>query len=133
MQINDGFEIAHILKVNLSDSKKVGQAVDVLVKNGLNNITDIAFNAENDNKTYGELLKNAVADARQKAQIIMDASGGHNLRLDTVTIQNNSDNTPRPMMMMATAKMADESAPTHINNDDKKISVNVDTKWEFDY
>lgn len=133
MQIHDGFEIAHILKVNLSDSKKVGQAVDVLVKNGLNNITDIAFNAKNDEKIYAELLKNAVADARQKAQIIMEESNGKNLRLDGITVQNDNNTYPVPMMTMVRGKSESDSVPTEFNNDNKKISVSVNTEWEFDY
>jgi uncharacterized protein YggE len=69
------YRASNSVMVRLTDLQKVGPVVDAAIEAGANEVQDITFGALNDVKARQAALKDAVAEARLKAEAIAEALG----------------------------------------------------------
>ncbi|RYG35899.1 DUF541 domain-containing protein [bacterium] len=119
-----GYQASNVISVRLTDLTKVGSVVDAATSNGANNVQGIYFGLKDKKAATGEALKNAVNDARAKAEAI---AGGLGMKLgDLVVVEEQGAPGPRPMMMArAEFKSADASTPVEGGQVETSAGVNV--------
>ncbi|SHK65272.1 hypothetical protein SAMN05216582_11121 [Selenomonas ruminantium] len=70
-----GYTANHSLQVNVRDVAKIGKIIDAALNAGANEVTSLRFSVSNQNKVRQEALEQAIADARNKADIIARGLG----------------------------------------------------------
>jgi uncharacterized protein YggE len=118
-----GFQATNQVNVRLRDTTKIADALDQMIAAGANEISGISFSVADPSKALDQARKDAVADARRKAEIYAQAAG---VRLGrAVQIQEGSAVVPfqRPMMMRADAQAA--SVPVSPGEETLRVSVSI--------
>lgn len=133
-QIFRNYQVTHDISISTKDLDQIGILADLLTNSGVNHISQIAFSSSNSKQAYDQALKNAVLDARNKAQLAI--SGIDNLAIGkAVSIHVNQSHAPSPPiaydMAEARVKMASSSAPTQLQTEGQTINVKVQTSWEI--
>ncbi len=85
-----GYEVGNTLNVTVRDIEKVGSIIDIALANGANSCDGISFSSSKAGEAQDEALKNAVKEARRRAELIAEASGEKVGKVLTVT-ENISD------------------------------------------
>jgi uncharacterized protein YggE len=70
-----GYRAQNTLAIRLQDLDLIGKVIDAGVAAGANQLEGIAFGLRNDTPARLRALREAVAEARQKAEVIADALG----------------------------------------------------------
>ena len=73
------------LSIRLTDMEIVGQVIDLAFSAGANTLNNIEFSASDTEEAKAAALKQAVQDARAKAEILAEASGLTLAGIDTIT------------------------------------------------
>ncbi|WP_052650382.1 SIMPL domain-containing protein [Paracoccus sp. PAMC 22219] len=103
-----GYQATNTVAVRVSDLARLGEVLDAIVTAGANEINGITFSREDGGDAQDQARRDAVADARRKAELLAEAAGvdlGPVLTLRDIQTGNGG---PRPMMRMEAA-MADAS------------------------
>jgi len=123
-----GFQATNQVTVRLRDTSKIAGALDQMIAAGANEISGISFTVADPSKALDAARKDAVADARRKADIYAVAAG---VRLGrAVQIQEGSvamPFQPRPMAFRAEAQAA--SVP--VSPGEETLRVNVSISFEL--
>jgi uncharacterized protein YggE len=121
-----GYQVSNQVNVALDGVSRVGPAIDALVAAGANQMNSIAFAIKDPKAMLGEARKEAVDDAVAKAQAF--AAAAHVTLGPILSIQENGDENPRPVMF---ARVANAMAPTPVAAGQQSISANVTVTWEI--
>ncbi len=123
------FTARQTLRLVIRDLKKAGDMVDIAAKNGVSEAGNLQFLLENDQKYRAEILKNAVADAKEKATALANAAGAE-LGEPLEIAEAGANFTPRPVMYAKAAMLeaSADSAP-QITPGDSVIRADVRVKW----
>lgn len=120
------YEVTNTVMVTVRDLNKVGELLDAVVSAGANRMNGISFRIEESEKLLDQCRKQAVADARRKAEMLAGEAGVVLGAPLTISEQGAYPPPPRPMMMMrgAMAAMAD-SVPVASGEQELTLTVNV--------
>ena len=102
-----GYEAANMVTVRVRDVARVGETVDAVTKAGVNRVYGIGFDVSDPRAALDTARRQAVEDARAKAELFAEAAG---VKLGPVVRLGETVNAPGPIMMRAEA-MADKAAP----------------------
>jgi uncharacterized protein YggE len=119
-----GYQASNIVTVRVADLARLGEVLDAIVSAGANEINGIAFSREDGADAQDDARRQAVTDARRKAEVLAEAAG---LTLGPVLAIRDSQSTggsPRPMMRMEAA-MAD-SVPVQAGEMEMSSRVDID-------
>ncbi|MGB7317877.1 MAG: SIMPL domain-containing protein [Planktotalea sp.] len=100
-----GFEASNTVHVTLRDLDKLGAVLDSVAREGANSFSGFRFGLIDPEPTQDEARKNAVSDARRKAELYAAAAGvsvGDILLITEDT--NGGGGYPSPVMEMAAAR-----------------------------
>lgn len=118
----DGFEASNRLRATLRDLDMLGALLDEVTRDGANVFSGFALGLQNPEPIKDIARKNAVADARRKAELYAEAAG---VGLGQVIMISEDQNTgggyPPPMMEMA----ASRSAPVPIAQGEISMSASI--------
>ncbi|KZL21545.1 26 kDa periplasmic immunogenic protein precursor [Pseudovibrio axinellae] len=123
-----GYRVQNGIHINLKDIAKLGTTLDMLVQNGSNNLGQIQFGVSNPEKYIDEARKDAVKDARAKAETYAKAAG---VSLGKVLHISEAGYNPAPypeMRMMSAPKM--DGAPP-IAAGQEKLTSSVTITYEL--
>ena len=125
-----GYRVSNSVNVRVRDLAKLGGLLDVMVRDGANQVGGVSFIVSNADTLKDEARKEAMADAMRKAKLYAEAAG---VELGRVLSINEQDHSPRPVMMMARAefKGADAAAPAPIEAGESELSIRVNVSWEL--
>lgn len=131
----DGYTVSQSLEIKVKPIEKVNKVIDVSTNDGANivNGASFIFSDELRNKLEDKARKDAVKDAKTKAESLANAAG---LRLGRVIdVSESTQNTyPRPLMEKALAPIgggATESEPaTTITPGENSVDITVDLTYE---
>lgn len=70
-----GFEVTHMIRVTIRDIDSVGQVLKAANRAGANQSYDISFDVEDRDAAYQEALKEAIENAKEKAQAMASPAG----------------------------------------------------------
>ena len=115
------------LFVSTTDIDGVDGYIDAAFAAGANNLDYVDFTVTNTSEPGAKALELAVANAREKAQVIADAAG---LKLGDILEINESPSDAYSMPMMY-AKEEDSGAGTQVIPSKKQINASVTVTFEL--
>lgn len=125
-----GFRASNVLKVKLRNLDQVGEALSVLVEEGVNQINNIQFKAENVSKEYNNARIKAIENAKSKADVFAAAAGYEVVGVREI---NAYDNFPAPAQNygLTRAAFAMEDASVPISGGELVYSSRVSVVYEI--
>lgn len=121
-----GYRVSNQVRVKVVELDNLGSILDEVVVNGANSVQGISFDVDNPEQAQREALKDAVRNAREKAELLAEASGARIGK--TLQIQENAF-SPRPMGVSMRAMAAESSVP--IARGEQEISATVTVIYEL--
>ena len=120
-----GYQANNNVNVTVRDIAKLGRILDALVATGANQVNGPSFDIDEKEPVLDEARRAALDKARTRADMYAQALGLHVRRIVSID-ETGGMSIPRPMPMMAMAKMArDEATPISPGENVLSVSLNV--------
>ncbi|MFS0574634.1 SIMPL domain-containing protein [Sporosarcina sp. 179-K 3D1 HS] len=126
-QIFRGYEVNHAIAVTIPDIGRVGEIIDLAVRNGVNRVSNIQFRVGNEELHYQQALGLALQDARSKAQAIGDAMG---VQVNPIPKEVIEEQVPQATPFQSMALMEREAA-TPIEPGQMKITARLNAQFIY--
>lgn len=123
------YNVTNTILVDVRKLDQVGPVIDAALSHGANMITSLQFYASNTEAARRSAIATAIEKARADAEAAARAARGSLGTLLEISIGAYSPPSPRPLMMVRTAAIA--QADTPINPGEEMLSVEVSTRWRF--
>lgn len=124
-----GYEVSNGVTVRVRALDKLGGILNAVVASGANSVDGISFAVSDTNEKLDEARKEAVADARRKAELYAEAAG---VKLGRVlSISEGSIAAPRPYAVRSEKMMAMSDAPVPVEAGEETLSATVNIVWEI--
>ena len=127
-----GFEARNTITAELADPSRTGPVIDAMVKSGANEIQGVWFDLRDDTGIRGRALRDAVNNARAKANAIAEAMG---TRISgVVEVTEGGAEIVRPMRggAMARGMAAEAVASTPVQPGQVKVNASVTIVYAID-
>ena len=111
-QVPRGYVARNTIEVRLDAVDRVGEIIDVAVAAGATSVSGVRFDLKERDQVEREALKEAVADARARADAAASGSGNSVERVLRIEEQRTSFQPPRPIPYMMKTAEAATAAPT---------------------
>ena len=121
-----GFTVTNRVIVRVRDLENLGQIMDAVIKDGVNNFGGLSFGVQESKPLEAEARAKAVADATAKAKQLAQAA---EITLGPVVSINDHGGGVRPMALMSELAMADAGGVPVAGGE---ISVSVNIAMEFE-
>jgi uncharacterized protein len=119
----DGYRVTNQVQVVVRDLDKIGDILDQLVSLGANDTGGLSFEASQAETLRDDARKEAVANARRRAELYAKAAG---VELgEVLSIDEGGGEAPQPVMQMARAMKS--SVP--VERGTQTLSANVTITW----
>lgn len=125
-----GFRASNSVRVRLRDLDKAGAVIDEAVSSGANSLGGVSFSFSDPKPLYETARRNAVADARARAELLADAAGvslGPILRIQDGYVAAPG---PRPAALRMSMEAADASVPMEAG--EASVRATVTLVYEID-
>lgn len=104
----EAFSASNMVTVRVRDLEGLGPVLDAVLAQGANSFRGLIFGMQNPNPLMDEARKDAVQNARHKAELLAEAAG---VTLGQVmTISEHGGQRSQPVMMMEAARMSADMA-----------------------
>ncbi len=117
-----GYRVSNTVRVKVFELPSLGETLDALVQSGGNQISGVEFGLSDPEAVTNEARREAVADARKRAELYAEATntqvGG------VISISEQAIHSPRPVMMRAAA-MERGAVPIARGEQEVTASVNI--------
>jgi uncharacterized protein YggE len=124
-----GYSAVNLVSVRVRDLGKIGDLLDKIATAGANRIDSISFIVSNQDKLLDDARRQAVTDARQKADLYARAAG---FALDKVMSLSEESALPIPRpMVMARAVAAVPAPPVPVEAGEMTLTVRVHIVWSL--
>lgn len=124
-----GYQATNTVNVTVRDIAKLGRILDALVATGANQVNGPSFDIDKKEPLYDEARRAALEQARRRADMYAAALGLRVRRIVSID-ETGGAAIPRPMPMLAMAKMARDEA-TPISPGENILSVNLNVVFEL--
>ena len=124
-----GYDVSNTVNVTIRKLESVGGLLDQAVSTGSNQINGITFSISNPQAALDEARKEAVKDAKHKAELYAAATAvslGNLLSLS----EGGAYQPPQPVLMQARA-MASDAGAVPIAQGEQVIAIDVNITWEI--
>lgn len=129
-----GYSVSANIEVRVKPVERANQAIDIATADGATQVGNVTFvvNDETQKQLEDEARKDAVTEAKEKAQSLANAAG---IKLGKIIdIQESSSGFPQPMLYRALdlkAESAGSAMPaTELNPGENKVSVTITLSYE---
>lgn len=126
----NGYEVNNTVFIHTSAIDSAGKIIDAANQAGANNISNIRFVLNDKNAYWQEAIALATANAISDAQAMAKAANQKLVRIVSISLDNDSNITPRSNTLFAAKAMSYESAPP-IEAGDVSIKANVTITYEI--
>ncbi|MFA5385262.1 MAG: SIMPL domain-containing protein [Eubacteriales bacterium] len=126
-----GYEVINEIKVTLHNLDKIGAVIDLAVKNGINRVQNINFYANNSMEQKILALRQAVSEARIKAETIAASLGKKIVGVKSAS-GNWSNNQPTPIYYEKVQLSLGGAADTDINPGQVEIRADAEIVYLID-
>lgn len=124
-----GYDVSNTVTVVARKVEALGDLLDRAVGAGSNQIHGIGFSVAKADALLDTARKNAVADARRKAEIYA-AAGGFALG-DIISLSEGGGIQPPMPMVMKSAMASDSAGPVPVAQGEQALAVDVSIVWEI--
>jgi len=125
-----GYNASTNLEIIVREMDKANSVIDTATANGANTVGGLSFDVEDKTKAQNEARKEAVADAKKKAEEASKVAGFNLGKMLNYQESFNGDITPRPYLMAA-AKGLEDSVQTAVEPGSKELTVTVTLSYEL--
>lgn len=122
----DGYRVSNQVEIVVRDLASLGELLDKLVTLGANQMHGLAFEVSEAETLKDAARKEAVANARRRAELLADAAGAELGDVMTITEDVHYEG-PRPMAMRAS--VAKEAVP--IESGSARLEARVSITWRL--
>jgi uncharacterized protein YggE len=125
-----GYDVTNMVQITARDLAKLGPVLDAVVQAGANQVHGIRFRIDEPEKLLDQARKEAMADARRKAEILAGEAGvvlGPPIRIQ----EGGGFSPPPPMPMMALGRMSMAAAPVPVAAGEQELSVTVQVVYSI--
>ncbi len=123
-----GYQASNMITITVNDIAKAGDVVDAATDAGATNLSGISFGLKDPKKARALALKDAVADAKSKADSLAEALGVKITEIVEVT-EGGSNYNPYPVQFKAAAMEMRAGAP--IEAGQVELGASVTIKYRF--
>ncbi|HEU5139929.1 MAG TPA: SIMPL domain-containing protein [Bacillales bacterium] len=126
-QVFRGYQVTNTITVTLKNINQTGQMIDLAVKNGVNQVSNIQFTIENRQKYYRQALSDALQDAIMKGRTLAETL---NVPFDATPIKivERTNEAPPPIQTFAAVA---GSAATPIESGQIVIQAEVEAQFQY--
>jgi uncharacterized protein len=117
------YEVTNQVRVHVRKLDNLGKVLDAVVKAGSNRVSGIDFGVSDPTAALDKARRQAVADARHRAEVMATELGVRVGRV--VTIQEQSHHRPQPRLESFAAKAADAAVPVASGREEFRVTVNL--------
>lgn len=121
------YEVRNAVTVRSRALDKVGDLIDSLVSAGSNQIENLSFEVSDRSEKLDGARREAMADARRKAEIYAAGVGAKLGAPLAVSEQDASE--PEPMRAFAARKTLDAAPATPVARGEQELRVRVNARW----
>lgn len=136
--ITTGYVVNNSIKVTLTDISESGNILDIIVKSGVNNVNTISFglSQEEQNKIKQALWKEAVDDAKDRAETVANAAGATLVQTPKSITLNEYSYNPYPYYrydyaMAEKGYDTQEAGNTEVTPQELTVSVSLSLVYEY--
>lgn len=122
-----GYVAVNTVQLRVRDLEKLGSVLDAAVTDGANTLNGISFGLAEPDPAMDEARKEAVANARARAELLTGAAG---VGLGRVLSINESGGYAPPMPMYRMEAAAD-AAPVPVEGGEVGVTASVTITWEI--
>lgn len=105
-RVSRGFVVTNAIEVRVDDLSRLGRLIDEVVESGATSISGIRFELKDREAAEREALRQAVEDARARAEALAAGAGLRIVRVQSVA-DHGVEQAPPPMPMMRMEARAD--------------------------
>jgi uncharacterized protein len=123
-----GFTVSNSIEIESTDINSTSKWIDTAIAAGANTVDRINF-ALSDKKlqeTKTSLVKQAMQDARAKADIVASAAGVKVVGISSINLNELAIQPPPSPVPMAKQSLAAEATPTPIMSGQEEVTTNID-------
>lgn len=121
-----GYQVSNTVTVKLANMKKLGSALDALVRAGANQVNSVSFSISDPKPLLAKARAEAVKDAREQAETYARAAG---VTLGPIqTIREPGSEGPQPVRVMA-MRGSGEAVPVAAG--EQTVSASVTISWQI--
>jgi uncharacterized protein YggE len=125
-----GYSASYTLSVKTEELSEISSVIDQALEAGANQLRGVRFGLKDEEKARRDALREAVADARKRAEVMAKASGTQLLGILTI-IENGAMVRP-PMMARGTVMAAEVGgAPTPVMPGQVTIGAQVTVRYQI--
>jgi uncharacterized protein len=125
-RVSRGFVARNSVEVRVDEIERVGEVLEVAVGSGATSVSGLRFDLKNRTSLEHEALRQAVADARAKAEAAASGAGRTVDRILRIEEQGAVVPVPRPMMReMLQVSQADATPPIETGQIELRAQVTV--------
>lgn len=125
-----GYEASNTVEITVRDIGQLGEILDALVEVGANQINGPTFDVEDKQAAFDEARLAALDKARARARKYAEALDMRVVRIVSIS-EGHGFNPPRPVPMMAMARMESAQAETPIAPGEVTMTVDLDVAFEL--
>ncbi|MBD8064062.1 SIMPL domain-containing protein [Devosia sp. PTR5] len=123
----NGYQVSNTVTVRVRNLDDLGAILDKSVTVGANTINGISFSVADPSELLNDARREAVKDAREKAELYAEAAGVTLGDLESISESQNSSGAP-PYPMYARAEAA---AEVPVAAGEMSFSVTVNVEWDL--
>ena len=123
------YQVTNTVQITARELDKLGAVLDAVVQAGANQINGISFRVEKPEPLLDQCRKQAMADARRKAEMLVGEAGGVVLGAPMSINGSGGGMPPQPMYMARTMSMA--ASPVPVAAGEQELSVSVSVVYEL--
>ena len=125
-----GYEAMNGLTVRLRGTDGAGEVIDAAVQAGANGLDSFSFGFQDDEALQDEARRDAVRDAREKAELLAKEAGVSLGRVVTLT-ETGGGGGPQPYYDGRMMRMQAEAAPTPVEAGEQSVTASVQITYEL--
>jgi hypothetical protein len=119
-----GYQASNAVTIMVNDLPRLGPVLDAVVEAGVNQVNGISFGLKNAQGLEDAARLAAVKALKAKADLYATATGYRSLRLVNLSEDGGSPE-PRPIALMAMAKMSADGGSTPISGGELTVRIDV--------
>jgi len=123
-----GYQASNAVMIMVNDLARLGPVLDAVVEAGVNQVNGISFGFKNAQGLEDAARLAAIKALKAKADLYAGATGFRSVRLVSLS-EGGSNPEPRPMALMAMAKMGADAGSTPVSGGE--LSVRIDVTGDY--
>jgi uncharacterized protein YggE len=123
-----GYDVTNTVTINVRKIDSLGEVLDQAVSAGSNQVYGISFGVTDADKKLDEARKDALADAKRKAELYA-AAGGFSMG-QVLSVNEGGNAQPMPVVY-ARAKSADMASDVPMSQGEQTLGIDVSVVWEI--